>query len=116
FGATDRVIRLRVHRGPAVDAAVGELEARSVALALDPSSVVDELSIRERAAFMRSGVVKRGDRLPSPHQGQRLCACIGLRRLVLRHALDVERLPFRAAAAPRVAVDLPPQLDDALAT
>src|SRR5437773_7419796 len=64
---------------------------------------------------MRAGVVEREDLLASPHHDERLCACLRLRGLGLRNAVDVERLPFRAATAPRMAIDLAAQIEDELA-
>src|SRR6266540_2158746 len=115
FRAANVVVRLREHRGSAVHAAIRELEARSMALALDAFFFVDELALRERAPLMRTRVVQGEDLLAPPHDDERLRACLGLRRLVLGHAIDIERLPFRAAAAPGMTIDLAAEIEDQLA-
>src|SRR6185503_82845 len=67
FLAANVVVRLREDRGSAVHAAIGKVEARSMALALDALSVVDELALRERASLMRTRVMQREDLLAAPH-------------------------------------------------
>src|SRR4029078_9513061 len=80
------VARLREDRGSAIHAALRELDARAVALALDALSVVDELALRERAPLMRTRVMQREDLLAAPHDQERLRACLGLCLLCPSHS------------------------------